>query len=390
MAERKPSIRVLFACTGLGVINRGIESFFRDAFDGLRRTEGLELCLLKGAGMSAPGEQVAWNVPRTSRLAKFLGAVGGRNGYVIEQWSSFPSVLRQIRKFRPDVVFYSDANLGFLLFWLRRQINVPFTLLFSNGGPVHPPFIRTDYVHQVAPCYYQEALRAGEPSGKHFLVPYGINIIPVPTQVDKTFRAALRRKLGLPVDREVILSVGWIRKFHKRMDYVIEETARLPNPRPFLQLLGAMDERSREVILLGKRLLGPDNFSAASVSFEKVFDYYRVADCFVLASLNEGFGRVYLEALMHGLPVIAHRNAVTEYVLGRAGFLRDLRRPGTLAVFLREALAHSTGPEVMRSRWQSVRDRFSWEVLAGSYRAMFSSASCRGAQVFEPVLQSAG
>ena len=35
-SDSSPSIRVLFSCTGVGVFNRGIESFFREAFDGLR------------------------------------------------------------------------------------------------------------------------------------------------------------------------------------------------------------------------------------------------------------------------------------------------------------------------------------------------------------------
>ena len=367
--------RVLFACSGVGVMNRGIETFFRDAFDGLKGTPGLHLRLLKGGGKPVVDEQNVWCLPRTGLPAMFLGKLARRNGYVIEQWTSFPSVVRQVRAFRPHVVFYSDANLGFLLFWLRKYIGVPYVLLFSNGGPVHPPFVRTDYVQQVAPFYYQEALRAGESPSKHFLVPYGIQVVEPPDRQSPVEQNSLRQRLGLPADRPVILSVGWIRNFHKRMDYVIEETARLARPRPFLQLVGAMDSKSREIISLGSRMLGPDGFSAKSVSPEAVFDYYRAADCFVLASLREGFGRVYLEALMHGLPVIAHRHPVTEYVLGEIGMLADLSRPGELACLLADELRRPRAPWLTLSRWQCVRDRFGWDHLRPIYRKMFES--CR-------------
>lgn len=352
-------------------MNRGIETFFQDAFDGLKHTEGLKLRLLKGAGAGAPDERVVWSLPRTGALARFLGAATHRNGYVIEQWSAFPSVAKQIRAFRPHVVFYSDANLGFLLFRLRQLICVPYTLLFSNGGPVHSPFVRTDYIHQVAPSHYQEALDAGEPPEKHFMVPYGINLIAAPTRPSVEERHALRRRLGLPLDRPVILSVGWIRRVHKRMDYLIQETARLPGPRPFLQLLGAIDEGSAEILTLGRQLLGSDGFAAGSVAYEKVFTYYRAADCFVLASPQEGFGRVYLEALMHGLPVIAYRNPVTEYIFGGEAILADLSGPGALERALAEALRKSPDPAAAQIRWAAVRDRFSWPVLAPSYRRMF-------------------
>jgi glycosyltransferase involved in cell wall biosynthesis len=244
-------------------------------------------------------------------------------------------------------------------------------LLFSNGGPVHPPFSRTDCVHQVAPCFYDEALFAGEPADKHFLVPYGISIIPPPCDARTHLREALRRRLGLPLDRKVVLSAGWIQRVHKRMDYVIEEIAQLPQPRPFLQLLGAMDQGSTEILDLASRLLGPEGFSARSVPYDEVFDYFRAADYFVLASMTEGFGRVYLEALMHGLPTIAHDGPVTQYVLGSYGVMADLSKPGELASVLRTELRHEPDPGLARSRWQSVRDRFGWAVLAPDYRAMF-------------------
>jgi 1,2-diacylglycerol 3-alpha-glucosyltransferase len=356
-------------------MNRGIESFFREAFDGLKFMPGIEARLLKGKGRFGPTEHVIWSLPRTSKLGGLLGTVFARNSYVVEQWTSFPAVARTIRAFRPEVVFYSDANLGFLLFRLRRYLGVPFKLLFSNGGPVHPPFNSTDYVHQVAPCYREEALRAGESPARHFFVPYGIKLAARPGTRESGARQALRRKLRLPVDRKVVLSVGWIRRCHKRMDYLIEELARLPQPRPFLQLIGALDAGSREIISLGKRLLGADNFAVRSVPYHEVSEYYCVADCFALASLREGFGRVYLEAFMYGLPVVAQRNPVTEYVLGSQAVLEDLSKPGTLAASLATELRKPADLRAMQGRWDWVRTRFSWEVLAGSYVQMFDSCA---------------
>jgi len=167
------------------------------------------------------------------------------------------------------------------------------------------------------------------------------------------------------------------------MDYVIEEMARMPEPRPFLQLLGAIDAASPEIFELGNRLLGPANFSARSVPYEQVADYYRAADCFVLASLKEGFGRVYLESLMHGLPTIGHRHPVIEYVLGDVGITADLSQPGNLAPVLAQVLSDcSSGRESAPSksaqgRRESVRARFSWPVLAPSYLEMFRASACR-------------
>ena len=181
----------------------------------------------------------------------------------------------------------------------------------------------------------------------------------------------MRERLGLPAHQPVVLSVGWISRTHKRMDYVVEEVAGLPAPRPFLMLLGALDRSSDEILRLAHERLGPGGCAARSVPYHEVAPYYAAADCFVLASLSEGFGRVFLEALAHGLPVIAHRHPVMQYVLGEDGILADLSVEGALACHLPQVLAGPADARAMRRRWDSVRRRFSWDTLSPRYRRMF-------------------
>jgi 1,2-diacylglycerol 3-alpha-glucosyltransferase len=364
-------LKIFFSCSGVGIIDRGIETFFREAFEGLRGTDGLDITLYKGAGEERSDERVLWNLPRTGRLAESLGKVIRRNGYVVEQLSTFPSMVRAIRKHRPDIIFYSDSNLGFQLFRWRKQIGVPFRLLFSNGGPCHPPFIRTDYVHQVAPVFLEEALAAGEPAQRQCMVPYGISVPAEGPNVSEPAKRAVRERLGLPLARQIVLSVGWISAQQKRMDYLVEEVVRLSSPRPYLVLLGAMDDQSETILKLAREKLGAENFSARSVRYEQTADYYRAADVFVLASLQEGFGRVFLEALIYGLPVFAHEHPVMRFVLNHEGVLCDLSQPGSLSARLQEGLREHTTAEVAARRRESVRERFSWEMLAPRYREMF-------------------
>jgi len=374
MPEPVQNLKVLFCCTGVGICHRGIESFFREAFDGLKYFRGLDCWLIKGAGARTDHEIPVWCLPRTGRPAHWLGRLFGRTSYAAEQWTSFFPVVSQIRRLRPNIIFYSDANLGFQLFFRRNWIGTPYQLLFSNGGPIRPPFDRTDFVHQVAPFYHKEALEYGEPPGRHFMVPYGIHVPPPPV-CDPCAKRSLRLLLDLPTDKPVVLSVGAINRSHKRVHYVVEEIARLPEPRPFLQMLGMPDGESPGIIELANQLLGPANFAVHSVPYPGVFDYYKAADVFVLGSLQEGFGRVYIEALMHGVPVIAHRHPVMEYVLGGQGVLGHLERPGELARLLSRELLRGHHDAAIHARWQNVQDRFSWPVLSPQYSRMFHRVS---------------
>jgi 1,2-diacylglycerol 3-alpha-glucosyltransferase len=370
-------VRVLISCTGVGIFNRGIETFFREAFDGLRETADIDLVLIKGRGSPQSREEVAWCLPRTGRIAALIGRIFGRTAYAVEQWSSLPAVATLIRKHRPHVIYYSEANLGFLLHRFRRVIGVPYRLLYSNGGPIRAPYHRVDFVHQVAPQYFDEAVRAGVSPETQFLVPYGFSLPDSAPNRDPTKRKAIRAALDVPTDRPVVLSVGWIARRHKRMDYVIEELARLPAPRPFLVLLGAMDDQSEEILTLARDLLGVENFTARSVGPSEVAAYYAAADLFVLASLEEGFGRVYVEALASGLPVVAHDYPVARFVLADQGVYADLSEPGSLAAVLAETPWANPDQTAVSKRWASAYDRFSWPSLRARYRDMFLAAAGR-------------
>ena len=374
MKTNRP-IKVHLVCTGVGIINRGIETFARECFDGLYGTEGLDIKLFKGAGKEKTDEYRLWNIPRNGKLAPFLGKFIKRNGYVVEQLSSFLPFVQQIRKGKPDIIFYSDSNLGFQLYRWRKLIGIPYKLIFSNGGPCNPPFSRTDHVQQVTPFYRDMALEAGEPDNKHSLVPYGINIPSGTPLYFPEAKLQIRQKLGLPSDRPIVLTVGWISSQHKRMDYVINEIAALSEPKPYLVMLGHMDqENSPPILRLAAQKLGQANFTARSVPYEQVPEYYQTADIFTLGSLKEGFGRVYLEALIHGLPCIVHDHPVMRFVLKEQGIFANFVQSGALTQALTDLLGRSSSPENAITRREYVRKNFSWNSLVPAYLKMFQNS----------------
>ena len=374
--------KVFLLCSGLGRVNRGYETFTRECFDALRVAPGLEVRLFKGGGVEADNETVLWNLPRARLPARLLGQLVPRRGaYFIEQFTFFMSFRRHLLAHWPDVVYFSDGNLGNLLWHWRRKSGLRYRLLFSNGGPLSPPFPRWDLVQQVASPYFEAARQAGQPDDQQVLLPYGFaipNILPerTPADIEK-----VRVKLGLPVGRPVVLSVGALNASHKRMDYLVREVAARRSPLPFLVLLGQPDAESPSIAALAEQLLGIGNFLIRSVSPTEVGDYYAAADVFVLASFHEGFGRVFVEALARGLPCLAHDYAVAREVLAETGFFGDFRAPGALAGLLAGALASGNDEAARRTRHRSAHARFSWDVLAGQYVQML-----RDCAALEPIV----
>lgn len=375
--------KIFLACSGLGTIQRGYESFMRDLFAVLSAEGSLDVRLFKGSGPHRPRERPLRHLPRGGFGARALGGLSGRGPYVVEEATFAASLIPHVVRERPDVILFPDPAIGKSLWAWRRLFGGEYRLVLHNSGPHPAPFPRFDHIHQVTPSAMAEAVAAGHDPARQTLIPSGFHPGPPPRPLPEDERAALRRALGLPVERPVVLSVGALNRGHKRMDYVIEELASLPEPRPFLVLLGEEESDTPAVRALAAERLGGESCFVSRVSREELTGYYRAADLFVLASTVEGFGLVLAEALAHGLPCITHDHPVSRFVLEDQGRLADLRWRGALAWQIEDALAAPNTAEIRARRYRSARNRFGWSELTPRYVAMLGA--CAAATAPAPV-----
>lgn len=370
MGRASTLFRMFIICSGLGHIRRGYESFFRGCFDALLAdVKDIELYLFKGAGHGRWRERRLWNLPRNSRLARLLFYPFGRGGYFTEQLTFFFSLLPYLLFMRPKVIYVSDVVLANLLRIPQKFCR--YNILFNNNGPTRPEFLhRWDHIHQVSPEQFDAAITVGVPIEKQTLLPSAVPIRERLKIIDEQEKVELRRKLDLPVDRMLIISVGAVNTSRKRMDYLIEEVAALSRPRPYLLILGAKEKESEKLILEGYRLLS-GGFDARSVEKCRVVDYYQAADVFALASLDEGFGLVYVEALSHGLPCLVHDYPTTRYVLGEMGIYGDFKKAGALTKLITGLTPEDFTIDRAVARHSYAHKQYSWDLLKPAYIEMF-------------------
>jgi 1,2-diacylglycerol 3-alpha-glucosyltransferase len=363
------AVRVLLPCTGLGRVRRGFETFSAQCARVLNQEPGIEVQLVSGGPV--PGARRIRSLSRHSRAAGALGALAsGRDGYFAEQATFALAMAPWVVRSRPDVVYVTDIWLGRMLAVLRMALGLDYRLLLLNGGLDHPPYVGFDHVQQLAPVHLEEAVAHGVPAARQTLLPHGIDIPegdPVPSPEEKR---GLRRSLGLPEGRPVLLSVAALDFRIKRLDYLIEEVASMGRPRPFLVLLGHPEADAGLVAELARRRLGAEGFVMASVPRSEIGRYYRAADAFVLSSLKEAQPVAAMEAAAHGLPCLLHDTPVTRFTLGDRGQLADLSRSGALATALHGLLEASADAEERRWRAKVSAELFSWPSLAPRYVAM--------------------
>jgi 1,2-diacylglycerol 3-alpha-glucosyltransferase len=369
--RRVPKLRVLLACTGLGRERRGFEAFTRACATALAGEETLDLRVLAGGyDDQRAGEQVIANLPRNGGAARTLGALLRRDPYYIEQVSFALGMLPTLMRVAPDVVYFADLNLGNALWHWRRMSGAKYKLLFYNGGNSRMPFTRCDHVQQVTPAHLEAAVARGESRDRMTLLPHGVDV----ARPGVAERLEARAHLQLPLDGEILLSVGLLDRAIKRTDLLVEGLALLPSPRPYLMLAGADGPDGPSLRALAAARLG-DRWSWRSVPSLVMPWVYRAADRFALLSRGEGFGLAYAEALAAGLPVLAHDDATTRYVVGAEGILRTITDAESARAGLAELLAAPVLGEAARARHDWVRDRFGWEVLRPRYVELFHAVA---------------
>ena len=375
-SPRQRPVRVFLACTGLGRQWRGFETFTLECADALRADPRIALTVFAGGDVPGVPARVRWNLRRDGRLSSLVAAVVRRDPYFVEQATFFLSFLPALVLGRPDVVYFADLNLGNLCWHWRRLSGQRFKLLYYNGGLTTRPFTRVDMVQQLTPAGLAEAVARGESRQRQTILAHGVR---VPDRLPTPIIGEARRALGLPADRPIVLAVGMLDTRIKRTHALIRAVAELPAPRPFLALLGAEGPDAGRVRAFARDLLGDDGFLARTVPHDEVGDYYRAADVFALASLREGFGLAYVEALAHGLPIVAHDTQVTRHLLGDFATLADITHPCALARAIAVTLATPSRHAQRRARHASARARFDWEALREPYVELLLRTARRAA-----------
>jgi 1,2-diacylglycerol 3-alpha-glucosyltransferase len=370
--------RVLLVCPGLDHAMRGFESFARECFEALRSETAFELDLIKGSGAPGPGERALPTLRRDRPLAAALARASGRPPFLFEHLAFAISLQPVLLARRPDVVYFSEWHMGRALALLRSVTRRRHRLVLCNGTMAVEGFEHLDHVQELTPAALEVVLERGADPKRHAVLPLGFEIDRSFTPLSPDERPGLRRRLGLPPDRPVVLSVAALNNHHKRLRYLIEEVAALPEPRPFLVLAGQPEEETPAIRSLAQERLGRDNHTIRTVPRSEVADLYRASDLFVLASLGEGLPRALIEAMSHGLLCVTHAYGVPEFALGEHGRSADLTEAGALARLLSSALGNDTAPAAAVARHRFVYERFSWDVLRPRYADLFTRVAFSG------------
>jgi glycosyltransferase involved in cell wall biosynthesis len=330
--------KIAILCSGLDNVLRGYETHCRTLFDCLKDEQipDTEFILFKREGLKKKNEVVLKVPYRSDFLCQYLSKFRGDLLY----WEYLFFALRFLshcilfrKKFETIAVI--EPMAAKTIYRFRRLLPGSPRIVFTHGVWNHPSdnINNADVFHEVSIENY-EAM-------KSYLEKHKLNkeVVLLPhflkdAEVARYDLQKVKQEFGITTPK-VLLSVGAVNKGHKRMDYLIEEAAHLPEDWTLVVCGAARGKEGDELIRMGKDKLG-ERFINLLLSREEIQKIYSVSDVFVLASTREGFGIVTLEAMRTGIPVILHDSKLFRWILKQNDCCINMEEKGRLAEFLRE------------------------------------------------------
>ncbi len=220
-----------------------------------------------------------------------------------------------------------------------------------------------------------------DPARVHVVAP-GVDLSVFRPRAD---RAALRRDLGLPLDRDVVLFAGRIQPL-KAPDVLVRALGVLRaagRPRPALVVLGGPSGRATALqelrALAAAEGVLDDVLFRPPVPRPELARWFAAADLVAMPSRSESFGLVAVEAQAAGTPVVASavgglRSCVHDGVSGRQVRGHD---PAVWA----EALTATLADPAVRGPWRAaarrVAEQYSWDATAEQVLKVYALAAQR-------------
>ncbi len=212
--------------------------------------------------------------------------------------------------------------------------------------------------------------RLGVDRKRTHLIPNGVSSIFRPMDKEE-----VRRRLGIPLDAKVVLSVGSLIevKGHTYLVKAMKKVREKENTICYIVGEGHLKESlRREIEELGLggivELIGPRPHSEIPL-------WMNAADIFVLPSLREGTPTVMLEALACGLPFIGTRvGGIPDVITSNEyGILVEPADERSLA----EAILQALNREWDREKIVRYAEQFSWERIADKLISLYESLARR-------------
>ena len=267
----------------------------------------------------------------------------------------------------PYVVAIRSTDVEF--FKYRPYLKSRGIEIMKNASAV---FFLADTMRQHIISQYLSSKDAQEVLSKSYVIPNGID--------DFWFENKYRERTNYNVEKQIkerVIKIICVAQIIKRKNIpMLQEAILLLKNQGWdvsLKVIGKPVNQKE----YKKIIADPNTEFIRPVPKEKLIDYYRQADIFVLPSKRETFGLVYAEAMSQGLPVVYSRGEGfdEQFEEGEVGFSVSNTNKKELA---EKIILCVTNYRKLSEKAVEYVDKFNWNSICEKYRDIYDDIIRRG------------
>lgn len=263
----------------------------------------------------------------------------------------------------------------------------------ANVAPlVAPGVIRIVTLHDLIWLHHPEAMEPAANAGMRRIAPRSARAADRVITVSEAARTDLVRTLGLPANKVDVTRLGTRpsgaspalevrerleigpgplvlcvaqKRAHKNLARLIAAVAELEDGGVQLALVGQQTSHEHDLRALAEQLgVGARVHFPGWLTEAELEGLYRASSCFVLPSLEEGFGLPVLEAMARDVPVACSNTSSLPEVAGDAALLFDPTDTRDIARSIGRLLADEAFAAELVRRGRERCRAFTWEATA--------------------------
>ncbi len=285
---------------------------------------------------------------------------------------------------RPDIIhshgaYLRNSFIGFFSKLFKKRSLAKISLAHNDlhglgrggSGWLHKQFISmVDRYISISKEITDELRSYGLPDEKIREIPNGVDIKRF-APISRDEKMILRRKFGFPENSLMLLYAGVIDE-RKNVKWLIEMWSELNQSYPgFLVVVGPISRDDKDMKLYHGLKTYEEKLKNKLFFMQytdKIEDFYKMADIFVLPSINEGMPNVVLEAMSFGLPCLVNKvSGADDVVNEKNGISFNFREPETFLNGLFTLRKQSVRIEMGEKARELIVRNFSLDGVAEKY-----------------------
>lgn len=292
---------------------------------------------------------------------------------------AFFMAIRLNHKNNYDVVWSMMANYaGFAtLFFKIFNPKIPFVLSLQEGDPidyikgrvrlVYPffkmIFTKADTIQAIS-NYLADFGKSMGFKNKPIVIPNGVDVNKFNIEILKEEKIKIRKELGLKENDIALITTSRL-VVKNGVGDVIQALAKLPENIKFI-VLGEGELKQKLIKLTEDLNVSNKVIFKGFVSHNKMPKYLKACDIFIRASLSEGMGNSFLEAMAAKLPVIATPvGGIVDFLEeGKTGYFCQPKNPESVAETVQRVINDLSKNQIIENAYNMVVEKYDWDKIA--------------------------